>query len=215
MKWNKWIYFGGVSSETTQVERPQNGANSHVFPGSTVAQRVLAKHIPGKSIKKKRNGIEMKEEQIMMKNESRRLKKKIRVISKSSIWSFHTGIETKTSFHTETWELQLEREKEKCNNLHWFQHLLKASRKCQQWPKCDSFIEIFIVLKYFISKTWCCRAFSHFFSWRNHSWEKFLAFSSQSWYTSDLNYKLCSTGFFFSLSFKFQNNARWKTLYIH
>jgi hypothetical protein len=36
-------------SETTHVERPQNGANSHVLPGSTVAQRVLAKHIPGKS----------------------------------------------------------------------------------------------------------------------------------------------------------------------
>jgi hypothetical protein len=36
-------------SDTTHVERPQNGANSHVLPGSTVAQRVLAKHIPGKS----------------------------------------------------------------------------------------------------------------------------------------------------------------------
>lgn len=46
----KGIYFGGVSSETTHVERPQNGANSHVLPGSTVAHRVLAKHIPGKSM---------------------------------------------------------------------------------------------------------------------------------------------------------------------
>lgn len=44
-------HFGGVSSDTTQVERPQNGANSQVLPGSTVAQRVLAKHIPGKSKK--------------------------------------------------------------------------------------------------------------------------------------------------------------------
>ena len=42
-------YFGGLWSETTHVDRPQNGANSHVLPGSTVAQRVLAKHIPGKS----------------------------------------------------------------------------------------------------------------------------------------------------------------------
>lgn len=47
-------YFGGVSSETAQVERPQNGANSQVLPGSTVAHRVLAKHIPGKSKKVKK-----------------------------------------------------------------------------------------------------------------------------------------------------------------
>lgn len=43
--------LGGWSSETTQVERPQNGANSQVRPGSTVAQRVEAKHMPGKSAK--------------------------------------------------------------------------------------------------------------------------------------------------------------------
>lgn len=40
---------GGLSSETTQVERPQNGCSSQVLPGSTVAHLVLAKHIPGKS----------------------------------------------------------------------------------------------------------------------------------------------------------------------
>lgn len=40
---------GGLSSETTQVERPQKGDRSHVLPGSTVAHFVLAKHIPGKS----------------------------------------------------------------------------------------------------------------------------------------------------------------------
>lgn len=42
---------GGLSSETTQVERPQKGCNSQVLPGSTVAHLVLAKHIPGKSKK--------------------------------------------------------------------------------------------------------------------------------------------------------------------
>lgn len=42
---------GGLSSETTQVERPQNGVSSQVLPGSTVAQRVEAKHMPGKSVK--------------------------------------------------------------------------------------------------------------------------------------------------------------------
>ena len=42
-------YFGEFSLETTHVERPQNGANSHVFPASTVEHLVLAKHIPGKS----------------------------------------------------------------------------------------------------------------------------------------------------------------------
>lgn len=47
-------YFGGLSSETTQVDLPQNGANSHDLPGSTVAQRVLAKHIPGKSAMRER-----------------------------------------------------------------------------------------------------------------------------------------------------------------
>lgn len=35
------------------MERPQNGANSHVLPGSTVAHRVEAKHMPGKSANKK------------------------------------------------------------------------------------------------------------------------------------------------------------------
>lgn len=38
-----------LSSAATQVERPQKGANSHEFPGSMVAQRVEAKHVPGKS----------------------------------------------------------------------------------------------------------------------------------------------------------------------
>lgn len=38
-----------LSSAATQVERPQNGANSHEFPGSIVAQRVEAKQVPGKS----------------------------------------------------------------------------------------------------------------------------------------------------------------------
>lgn len=37
------------SSARTQVDRPQNGANSHVWPGSMVAHRVEAKHMPGKS----------------------------------------------------------------------------------------------------------------------------------------------------------------------
>lgn len=41
-----------LSSATTQVERPQNGERSHVLPGSTVEQRVEAKHIPGKSEQK-------------------------------------------------------------------------------------------------------------------------------------------------------------------
>lgn len=45
-------HFGGLSSETTQVDLPQNGASSHALPGSTVAQRVLAKHIPGKSVER-------------------------------------------------------------------------------------------------------------------------------------------------------------------
>lgn len=40
-----------LSSATMQVDLPQNGAKSHDLPGSTVAQRVDAKHIPGKSIK--------------------------------------------------------------------------------------------------------------------------------------------------------------------
>lgn len=40
---------GGLSSDTTQVERPQNGWSSQVLPGSTVAHLVEAKHIPGKS----------------------------------------------------------------------------------------------------------------------------------------------------------------------
>lgn len=42
----------GLSSVNTHVERPQNGVNSHVLPGSTVAHLVLAKHIPGKSAKR-------------------------------------------------------------------------------------------------------------------------------------------------------------------
>lgn len=50
--------------------------------------------------------------------------------------------------------------KEKCNNLHRFQHLLKAW--CQLWPKCDSLIEIFIALWHFICKTCSCRNFSSF-----------------------------------------------------
>jgi hypothetical protein len=33
----------------THVERPQKGESSHVWPGSTVAHRVEAKHTPGKS----------------------------------------------------------------------------------------------------------------------------------------------------------------------
>lgn len=41
--------LGGLSSLRTQVERPQKGLRSQVLPGSTVAQRVDAKHIPGKS----------------------------------------------------------------------------------------------------------------------------------------------------------------------
>lgn len=48
-------YLLGWSLATTQVERPQNGVSSHVLPGSTVAQRVEAKHMPGKSkIQKKK-----------------------------------------------------------------------------------------------------------------------------------------------------------------
>lgn len=38
------------SSDGTQVERPQNGDNSQLFVGSTVAHLVDAKHIPGKSV---------------------------------------------------------------------------------------------------------------------------------------------------------------------
>lgn len=49
----KVSYFGGVSSETTHVDLPQNGANSHVLPGSTVAHLVEAKHMPGKSVNNK------------------------------------------------------------------------------------------------------------------------------------------------------------------
>jgi hypothetical protein len=48
-------YFGGVSSDTTHVDLPQNGLNSHALPGSTVAQRVDAKHIPGKSENRRKN----------------------------------------------------------------------------------------------------------------------------------------------------------------
>lgn len=45
---------GGLSSERTQVERPQNGVSSQVLPGSTVAHLVLAKHMPGKSVQQNR-----------------------------------------------------------------------------------------------------------------------------------------------------------------
>lgn len=43
-------YCADFSWLTTHVDRPQNGVKSHVLPGSTVAQRVDAKHIPGKSV---------------------------------------------------------------------------------------------------------------------------------------------------------------------
>lgn len=56
--YGKLSYFGGVSSDKTHVDRPQNGESSHVLPGSTVAQRVEAKHIPGKSKLKKKNCLE-------------------------------------------------------------------------------------------------------------------------------------------------------------
>lgn len=46
---NEETYWAGLLSDTTQVERPQNGARSHDLPGSMVAQRVEAKHMPGKS----------------------------------------------------------------------------------------------------------------------------------------------------------------------
>lgn len=42
--------LGGLSSLRTQVLRPQKGLKSQDLPGSTVAHRVLAKHIPGKSV---------------------------------------------------------------------------------------------------------------------------------------------------------------------
>lgn len=43
-------YLPLLSLDTTQVDLPQNGVKSHDLPGSTVAHRVDAKHIPGKSI---------------------------------------------------------------------------------------------------------------------------------------------------------------------
>lgn len=87
-----------------------------------------------------------------------------------------------------TWKrvfmLKLQRENENCNNVHWFQHLLKASRKCQQWPKCDSLIEIFILVKYFISKTWFCWAF-YFYQCHIRSWKKL-----QSFFKDEYNHKM-------------------------
>lgn len=44
-------YLPLLSLETTHVDFPQNGVKSHDLPGSTVAHRVDAKHIPGKSIR--------------------------------------------------------------------------------------------------------------------------------------------------------------------
>lgn len=41
-----------VPSPCTHVERPQNGESSQVWPGSTVAHLVDAKHSPGKSVHK-------------------------------------------------------------------------------------------------------------------------------------------------------------------
>lgn len=38
------------------MDRPQNGVKSHDLPGSTVAHRVDAKHIPGKSMLKNQTG---------------------------------------------------------------------------------------------------------------------------------------------------------------
>lgn len=38
-------------SDFTHVDRPQNGVRSQLWPASTVAQRVEAKHTPGKSVK--------------------------------------------------------------------------------------------------------------------------------------------------------------------
>lgn len=46
------IYLFECSLDKTQVDRPQNGVKSHILPGSNVAQRVDAKHIPGKSEKR-------------------------------------------------------------------------------------------------------------------------------------------------------------------
>lgn len=43
-------YLPLLSFDTTHVDLPQNGVKSHDLPGSTVAHRVDAKHIPGKSI---------------------------------------------------------------------------------------------------------------------------------------------------------------------
>lgn len=51
-------HCGDLSWLTTQVDRPQNGVRSHVLPGSTVAQRVDAKHIPGKSKKCKKKWLQ-------------------------------------------------------------------------------------------------------------------------------------------------------------
>lgn len=53
---NKWYSLPPSSvSDFTQVERPQNGANSQVSPGSTVAHLVEAKHTPGKSARRETN----------------------------------------------------------------------------------------------------------------------------------------------------------------
>lgn len=53
-----FTYCGDLSWLTTHVERPQNGVRSHVLPGSTVAQRVEAKHIPGKSENKENRNLD-------------------------------------------------------------------------------------------------------------------------------------------------------------
>lgn len=50
-----YFYFAELSSARTQVDLPQNGVRSQDLFTSTVAQRVDAKHIPGKSEKKKNN----------------------------------------------------------------------------------------------------------------------------------------------------------------
>lgn len=41
--------LGGLSSERTQVDLPQNGYKSQEEPGATVEHLVEAKHMPGKS----------------------------------------------------------------------------------------------------------------------------------------------------------------------
>lgn len=50
----KFTYLPLLSLATTHVDLPQNGVRSHDLPGSTVAHRVDAKHIPGKSIQNRK-----------------------------------------------------------------------------------------------------------------------------------------------------------------